>query len=320
MTRSLFSVVIPTRNRRGLLARALASVRVQSSAPREVIVVDDGSTDDTLEFLATQADVRVARSPGGGPGAARNAGAALAAGDYLAFLDSDDLWFPWTLAAMADAIEAHGRPAYVAGSFGFHRRQRARRRDARHHADAWVRELLFDVAGAAGVRRRHDRRSTRCVCRLRRFLDPGDQPRGSRPVPEARTGARIRADRSAGDDRWCQHPGGVTRDIHKSAQGCALVVATEKRGGYPGGSEWSRVRRNIITTHTRAFSLEALRAGDAAEACGGLSPRRWRGTCRLGRLRYVAAFPLLVAMRSVSRRWHEPQVDGALVAALCRPL
>jgi glycosyltransferase involved in cell wall biosynthesis len=113
MTRSLFSVVIPTRNRRELLARALKSVRAQSSAPLEVIVVDDGSTDDTLEFLATQADVQVARSPGRGPGAARNAGAGLAAGEYLAFLDSDDLWFPWTLAAMAEAIDTHGRPAYV---------------------------------------------------------------------------------------------------------------------------------------------------------------------------------------------------------------
>jgi glycosyltransferase involved in cell wall biosynthesis len=299
MTRSLFSVVIPTRNRRGLLARALESVRAQSSAPIEVIVVDDGSTDDTLEFLATQADVRVARSAGVGPGAARNAGAALAGGEYLAFLDSDDLWFPWTLAAMADAIEAHGRPAYVAGSFKqFTDEQElagetvasTQIRGFENYFSTWPAQLVFG-AGMVAVRRDAFLKcggfSTQAInledhdLSLKLGLTPGFV-QIDRPVTIG----------------WRQHAGGVTRDIRKSAQGCALVVSTEKRGGYPGGSEWSRVRRNIITTHTRAFSIEALRAGYAAEAWSVYRETlAWH--LSLGRLRYVAAFPLLMAMRSL---------------------
>ncbi len=299
MTRSLFSVVIPTRNRRALLARALESVRLQSSAALEVIVVDDGSTDDTLEFLATQADVRVARSPGGGPGAARNAGAELAAGDYLAFLDSDDLWFPWTLAAMADAIEAHRRPAYVAGSFKQFTDQRELAGETRtitetrgfeNYFSTWPAQLVFG-AGMIAVRRDA-------------FLDCGGF--STQPINLEDHDLALKLGLAPGFvkiDRpvtigWCQHPGGVTRDVHKSAQGCALVVSTEQRGGYPGGSEWSRVRRNIITTHTRAFSLEALRAGYAAEAWAVYRETlAWH--LSLGRLRYVAAFPLLMAMRSL---------------------
>jgi glycosyltransferase involved in cell wall biosynthesis len=299
MTRSLFSVVIPTRNRRGLLARALQSVRLQSSAPLEVIVVDDGSTDDTLEFLATQADVRVARSPGGGPGAARNTGAELAAGDYLAFLDSDDLWFPWTLAAMADAIEGHGRPAYVAGSFKQFTDERelagemrtiTQARGFENYFSTWPAQLVFG-AGMIAVRRDA-------------FLECGGFSTQAINLEDHDLSLRLGlASGFVQIDRpvtigWCQHPEGVTRDIHKSAQGCALVVSTEKRGGYPGGSEWSRVRRNIITTHTRAFSLEALRAGHAAEAWAVYRETlAWH--LSLGRLRYVAAFPLLMAMRSL---------------------
>jgi glycosyltransferase involved in cell wall biosynthesis len=238
MTRSLFSVVIPTRNRRSLLARALRSVRTQSCAPLEVIVVDDGSTDDTLAFLATQADVQVARSAGDGPGAARNAGAGLAAGEYLAFLDSDDLWFPWTLAAMADAIEAHGRPAYLAGSFkqftdeqelAGETRAITQTRAFENYFSTWPAQLVFG-AGMIAVRRDvflacggfssqainledHD-------LSLKLGLAPGFV-QIDRPVTIG----------------WWQHPGGVTRDIHKSAKGCAQVVSTENRGGYTGGSE-----------------------------------------------------------------------------------
>ena len=100
------SVVIPTYNRRRMLRDAISSVMAQRDVALELIVVDDGSTDGTWEDLHRGELAQViAAAPGNcrvdverttrrGPAAARNRGAGLARGDYLAFLDSDDLWAP----------------------------------------------------------------------------------------------------------------------------------------------------------------------------------------------------------------------------------
>ncbi|HZI14597.1 MAG TPA: glycosyltransferase family A protein [Myxococcus sp.] len=101
-----FSIVIPTYNRARLLEATLASVFAQEETDFEVLVVDDGSTDDTLETLARYGErVRVLRQRNAGPGAARNLGIQEARGECVAFLDSDDLWFPWTLATYRRALE-----------------------------------------------------------------------------------------------------------------------------------------------------------------------------------------------------------------------
>lgn len=88
------SVVIPTYNRRDLVREAIASVTAQSYTDFEVIVVDDGSDDGTAEVVQQFARIRYIYQPNHGVSAARNAGVALAQGELLAFLDSDDLWQP----------------------------------------------------------------------------------------------------------------------------------------------------------------------------------------------------------------------------------
>lgn len=89
------SVVIPTYNRAALLTRAIASALEQTCPPSEVIVVDDGSSDDTRERCAEIGDrIRYIRIPNGGVATARNAGIAQARGDWIALLDSDDWWEP----------------------------------------------------------------------------------------------------------------------------------------------------------------------------------------------------------------------------------
>jgi glycosyltransferase involved in cell wall biosynthesis len=94
----LFSVVIPTHDRLELLKRTVQSIRQQSFPDYEIIVVDDGSRDGTIDWLAENNSwLRGIRQSNKGPGAARNAGAQVSHGQYLAFLDSDDVWFPWTL-------------------------------------------------------------------------------------------------------------------------------------------------------------------------------------------------------------------------------
>jgi glycosyltransferase involved in cell wall biosynthesis len=95
------SVVIPTRDRRPILARTLATALAQAGVDLEVVVVDDGSADDTVSWLAAQSDPRiriVQHDRSRGVSAARNAGIAAARGPWVAFLDDDDLWAPGKLA------------------------------------------------------------------------------------------------------------------------------------------------------------------------------------------------------------------------------
>jgi glycosyltransferase involved in cell wall biosynthesis len=102
----VISVIIPTYNRRDLLSATLASVFAQTGVDSEVIVVDDGSTDDTLVYLRALPVQVVALPHAGRSAVARNAGLARAHGDLIAFLDSDDLWEPHALAALASALAA----------------------------------------------------------------------------------------------------------------------------------------------------------------------------------------------------------------------
>jgi glycosyltransferase involved in cell wall biosynthesis len=97
------SVVIAAYNAAGLLEQTLASVAAQTLAPDEVIVVDDGSTDDTAK-RAENFGARVISTPNRGVSAARNTGIASATGDWVALLDADDLWHPEKLARQAHAL------------------------------------------------------------------------------------------------------------------------------------------------------------------------------------------------------------------------
>jgi len=102
------SVIIPTYNRWPLVREAIESVLAQSYRSFELIVVDDGSTDGMASKLASfGTDLRVIRQSRMGVSAARNRGASIARGRYLAFLDSDDLWLPEKLAIQTAFMEDH---------------------------------------------------------------------------------------------------------------------------------------------------------------------------------------------------------------------
>ena len=107
------TVVIPTYNRAHLLIRTVESALAQTRSPDEIIVVDDGSTDDTAAVLRAFIDAKPPHSPEirhfvqqrKGPSAARNRGIAEARGEWIAFLDSDDLWHPEKLERQFNAID-----------------------------------------------------------------------------------------------------------------------------------------------------------------------------------------------------------------------
>lgn len=106
------SVVIPTWNRAERLMGAVQSVLEQTVSPRELIVVDDGSTDDTLARLVTIDDerLRVVEIAHSGVSAARNRGVEAALGSWLAFLDSDDRWQAEKLARQVEEANRSGLP------------------------------------------------------------------------------------------------------------------------------------------------------------------------------------------------------------------
>lgn len=114
-----FSVVIPLYNKIGQIAATLASVRAQTMPPREVIVIDNGSTDGSMEAVAalSHPGLRLLHEETRGPGPARNRGIAEAQCDWIAFLDADDLWSPNHLEVLGGVIARHPDCALVGSGF-----------------------------------------------------------------------------------------------------------------------------------------------------------------------------------------------------------
>ncbi|RPJ76371.1 MAG: glycosyltransferase family 2 protein [Alphaproteobacteria bacterium] len=106
----LISVIIPTYNRSRVLLRAIDSVLAQSFKNFELIVVDDGSTDETSELLAPLIklnQIKYLKQENAGVSAARNIGARNASGEYITFLDSDDEWLPSKLQEQVRFFESN---------------------------------------------------------------------------------------------------------------------------------------------------------------------------------------------------------------------
>jgi glycosyltransferase involved in cell wall biosynthesis len=105
--RGLVSVVIPAYNAGWCVGRAIDSVLAQTYLAHEIVVVDDGSLDDTAAVLARYGEaIRVVRKDNGGLSSARNAGIRSSRGEYVALLDADDWWLPEKLAAQVALMES----------------------------------------------------------------------------------------------------------------------------------------------------------------------------------------------------------------------
>ena len=101
------SVIIPTFNRKKYLGEAIESILKQDYQPMEIIVIDDGSTDNTETLMKKYPDVHYVYQENTGQAAARNRGIALAKGEYLAFLDSDDIWLAGKLHLQMNYMQNH---------------------------------------------------------------------------------------------------------------------------------------------------------------------------------------------------------------------
>ena len=293
-----FSVVIPTYNRSAWLVAALESVFAQTEQAFEIIVADDGSVDDTLAVLENYAGrVKVLTQPNAGPAAARNLGIGAATGDYIAFLDSDDLWFPWTLALYREAIERHAQPAMIEGAHvEFDTEQGPPKIEPLHPSSfilhpspdylASSRVTLWpsgaairtEVLKAAGGFTPHAFNAEDCDLWLRLGME-----RGFVHIAQPSVFA------------YRRHPASAVASLEKSTKGIIAMIECEIRGGYPGGDARCGDRLRILTTHTRPLSVSCARRGLPREALA-IYRRTFRWNLRLGRWRYLFALPFFVLL------------------------
>ena len=111
---ALISVIIPSYNTSAYIREAIDSVLAQDCPDLDLIVVDDGSTDGTVDVVRSYGErLRLLTQRNEGAAAARNAGLAAASGEYIAFLDSDDVWLPGKLAAQIRHLEANPQVGIV---------------------------------------------------------------------------------------------------------------------------------------------------------------------------------------------------------------
>lgn len=299
----IFSVIIPTYNRLKFLREALASVRSQRFTDYEVIVVDDGSDDGTAEALAAEREwLHVLSQPNRGPGAARNLGAEAARGEYLAFLDSDDLWFPWTLEVIATLIERHDRPALIAGFYADFEQEGDLINIAETPAkgDPYPDYLASSTRGyfaGAGV----------SIVERHSFLSAGGFSNEMRCGEDHDLALRLGTAPGFLQVKvpvtiaHRQHPGSAMADERLVFGAVQELLAAERGGRYPGGASRAAERRRILSMHARPVALQRLRAGDCASAHSVFRDTlRWHLADL--RLRFVLGFLLIALGHVVARR------------------
>lgn len=115
MTAPTISVIVPSYNAASFIPGCIRSIEEQNVHVEEIILVDDGSTDDTSEIVAEMTGVRYVAQSNQGPSSARNKGLDLARGDYVAFLDVDDRWPSGALSALLKYVGTTPGPEVILG-------------------------------------------------------------------------------------------------------------------------------------------------------------------------------------------------------------
>lgn len=308
-----YSIVIPVFNRETLVGATLDSVFAQSETDWEIILVDDGSNDDTWAVLeayrAQQSEkIRLIHCSNGGPGAARNVGVAASNGRYLAFLDSDDFWFPWTLEFYRQQLEKHAFPSFLVGE------PLIFQSDARWQEAVRFSPKLPQQNAKIGIYRDYlqaelttDWLSTSSFVVRRDILK--DVKFCARPINcedidftlQIATKPGFIKIQSPPTFGYRQHEGGITKCYLRTVQGIEFLIHSELSGRYPGAPKRRRQRLRILGRHVRPALLEFLERGYRRRAWRALK-RTLKWHLELGRVRFLLGF-LLRAMQPRRRAW-----------------
>lgn len=288
-----FSVIIPTYNRVELLRQTLASLPADDPRIHEILVVDDGSMDETVDFLqTTRTDVTLIRQENAGPGSARNRGIDAATGDWVAFLDSDDVWFPWTLDHYEQAITSSGAEILLAKPFLFKTPADLDQLRNESH-DSETRVEVFDDYFASGDLWRWWGASSFAVDRSSignaRFPEAFINGEDSDWLMKLGHGLRVVQLTGTPTFGYREHDGSLMANWDRTLAGANHLVSNELCGIYPGGEARRKERRRILGRHLRPVMLDALSRGQRADALG-LMRQTWRWTVEERRFRFLAAF------------------------------
>lgn len=294
-----FSVIIPVYNRAEIVGEAIRSVLDQSVEDFEVIVVDDGSTDGTAEVVREQygSEVRLLRQENKGPGAARNRGIEAARGDFVTFLDSDDVWFPWTLSVFDRAIRRNDQVSFVAGT---HEDVESRKDVCTHletdlddYGDQWWPNYYTAAEerplwiGTPAVAIRLD-----VLRSVGRFTTARTNAEDSDLWMRLGTASGFVRVRKPPVFTYRRGEDSQVQDLRKTFRGIRKMIERERRGEYPGGSARRNQRRKVLTRHTRAASVTLARAGHFEQARFLYGKTFW-WNWNLRRLKYLASAPLV---------------------------
>jgi glycosyltransferase involved in cell wall biosynthesis len=297
----LFSVIIPTFNRADLLMETLASVAGQTCDDYEILVVDGGSDDTPDRVAKSFPQARLLRQTDCGPGPARNMGSRHAVGEYHVYLDSDDLWFPWTLETLRQAVERH-RPAVM-----FYQVYRfSRREELAHVARSPSAERVFEDVLSLDQRGLYQ---GSCALAVR-----GD-------VFQASGG--FVAENCLGEDLdyvmrlglagpvvvaiqpplvgYRLHTGSNIHLGARNYQGMKLILAREAAGVYPGGKQRRPDRLRAIGDMMRNAIAQFVFKGQFREAIL-LYARSFPIFLRIRRWRSLFGLPLLPLVQLLRRR------------------
>jgi glycosyltransferase involved in cell wall biosynthesis len=306
----LLTLIIPVYNRSVLLRAALDSVIQQRFGDYEVIIVDDGSTDDTAAVLAAEAAqdrwqgrLRVLHQANAGQGAARNLAIDHAIGEYCTFLDSDDLLFPWSFEVISRTIQKHGHPPLIFGTeFKFD--------SVAQHA-AIPNEELKSVAWP----------DLYTFVRTNRLGGPGAVAAKTQVIRDA---GKFIPDRVVGEDvdllyrlgtlspmvqivappttGYRIHDEQFTVNTERWYLGGRSLIRRCKAGIFPGGAARQAEARKIICKEIVFFTFICLYWGGAGTRRGiNLYLRIFIWQVRDRQIRYLVRFPFCVLLRLLGR-------------------